>query len=96
MKFKNWDHNAAINYCVLQRRWEYLRVVQGIVRHTDYGAHRHRRDDLLRCFARILCEDAPASASASASAPASAAAAARRDHAAVRAIYNEFPHFFLP
>ncbi|KPJ06171.1 NCK-interacting protein with SH3 domain [Papilio machaon] len=69
------------------RRWEYLRVVQGIVRNTDYGAHRHRRDDLLRCFARILCEDAPA---------AHVAAAARRDHAAVRAIYNEFPHFFLP
>ncbi|KPI91578.1 NCK-interacting protein with SH3 domain [Papilio xuthus] len=69
------------------RRWEYLRVVQGIVRNTEYGAHRHRRDDLLRCFARILCEDAPA---------APAAPAARRDHAAVRAIYNEFPHFFLP
>ncbi|KOB75852.1 Transcription initiation factor TFIID subunit 5, partial [Operophtera brumata] len=50
-----------------------------VTRRLDYGAHLHRRDDLLRCFARIFCEEGDAS---------------RDDQALVRAISNEFPHFF--
>uniref|UniRef100_A0A2A4JQU5 SH3 domain-containing protein n=1 Tax=Heliothis virescens TaxID=7102 RepID=A0A2A4JQU5_HELVI len=63
------------------RREQYLRILQGIIRNTDYGAHVHRRDDLLRCFARIFCEEGECS---------------REDQALVRAISNEFPQFFKP
>ncbi|KAI8434852.1 hypothetical protein MSG28_003343 [Choristoneura fumiferana] len=61
------------------RRQEYLRILQGIIRNTDYGSHLHRRDDLLRCFARIFCEEGDSS---------------RDDQALVRAISNEFPQYF--
>ncbi|XP_038215929.1 NCK-interacting protein with SH3 domain [Zerene cesonia] len=61
------------------RRQQYLKVLQGIIRNTEYGAHLHRRDDLLRCFARIFCEEGDSS---------------REDQALVRAISNEFPQFF--
>ncbi|XP_050680775.1 NCK-interacting protein with SH3 domain isoform X1 [Leptidea sinapis] len=61
------------------RRSQYLRILQGIIRNTDYGAHLHRRDDILRCFARIFCEEGDNS---------------RDDQAMVRAISNEFPQFF--
>ncbi|CAB3224681.1 unnamed protein product [Arctia plantaginis] len=63
------------------RRQQYLKILQGIIRNTDYGAHVHRRDDLLRCFARIFCEEGDSS---------------RDDQALVRAISNEFPQFFKP
>ncbi|CAH2073694.1 unnamed protein product, partial [Iphiclides podalirius] len=63
------------------RRHEYLRVLQGIIRNTEYGAHLHRRDDLLRCFARIFCEEGDAS---------------KEDQALVRAVFNEFPQYFMP
>ncbi|XP_063378241.1 NCK-interacting protein with SH3 domain [Cydia fagiglandana] len=61
------------------RRQEYLKILQGIIRNTDYGSHLHRRDDLLRCFARIFCEEGDSS---------------RDDQALVRAISNEFPQYF--
>ncbi|XP_063620398.1 NCK-interacting protein with SH3 domain [Cydia splendana] len=61
------------------RRQEYLKILQGIIRNTDYGSHLHRRDDLLRCFARIFCEEGDSS---------------RADQALVRAISNEFPQYF--
>ncbi|CAK1581789.1 unnamed protein product [Parnassius mnemosyne] len=61
-------------------RHEYLKVLQGIIRNTDYGAHLHRRDDLLRCFARIFCEEGDVS---------------KDDQALVRAIFNEFPQYFM-
>ncbi|XP_063531045.1 NCK-interacting protein with SH3 domain [Cydia strobilella] len=60
-------------------RQEYLKILQGIIRNTDYGSHLHRRDDLLRCFARIFCEEGDCS---------------RDDQALVRAISNEFPQYF--
>ncbi|XP_075969713.1 NCK-interacting protein with SH3 domain [Anticarsia gemmatalis] len=63
------------------RRQQYLRILQGIIRNTEYGAHVHRRDDLLRCFARIFCEEGDSS---------------REDQALVRAISNEFPQYFKP
>ncbi|XP_026744468.1 NCK-interacting protein with SH3 domain isoform X1 [Trichoplusia ni] len=63
------------------RREQYLRILQGIIRNTDYGAHVHRRDDLLRCFARIFCEEGDTS---------------RDDQTLVRAISNEFPQYFKP
>ncbi|XP_022820088.1 NCK-interacting protein with SH3 domain isoform X2 [Spodoptera litura] len=63
------------------RRQQYLRILQGIIRNTEYGAHVHRRDDLLRCFARIFCEEGECS---------------REDQALVRAISNEFPQYFKP
>lgn len=62
-----------------QRRKQYLKILQGIIRNTDYGSHQHRRDDLLRCFARIFCEEGDIS---------------KDDQALVRAISNEFPHYF--
>ncbi|XP_028037900.1 NCK-interacting protein with SH3 domain [Bombyx mandarina] len=61
------------------RRQQYLKILQGVIRNTDYGSHLHRRDDLLRCFARIFCEEGECS---------------RDDQALVRAISNEFPQFF--
>ncbi|XP_030038903.2 NCK-interacting protein with SH3 domain [Manduca sexta] len=61
------------------RRQQYLKILQGIIRNTEYGAHLHRRDDLLRCFARIFCEESDGS---------------RDDQALVRAISNEFPQYF--
>ncbi|XP_045445913.1 NCK-interacting protein with SH3 domain [Melitaea cinxia] len=61
------------------RRRQYLKILQGIIRNTDYGSHLHRRDDLLRCFARIFCEEGDSS---------------RDDQALVRAISNEFPQYF--
>ncbi|CAH2086326.1 unnamed protein product [Euphydryas editha] len=61
------------------RRQQYLKILQGIIRNTDYGSHLHRRDDLLRCFARIFCEEGDSS---------------RDDQALVRAISNEFPQYF--
>ncbi|OWR43561.1 NCK-interacting SH3 domain-containing protein [Danaus plexippus plexippus] len=61
------------------RRQQYLKILQGIIRNTDYGAHLHRRDDLLRCFARIFCEEGDIS---------------RDDQTLVRAISNEFPQYF--
>jgi hypothetical protein len=64
----------------LQRRQQYLRVLQGIIRNTEYEAHLHRRQDLLRSFARIFCEESDAS---------------RPDQALVRAISNEFPQYFM-
>ncbi|KAM3963164.1 NCK-interacting protein with SH3 domain [Aphomia sociella] len=82
------DVNVAIDIIVRQladlspgdtRRYQYLRMLQGIIRNTDYGAHLHRRQDLLRCFARIFCEEVEAS---------------RDDQALVRAISNEFPQYF--
>ncbi|KAL0842193.1 hypothetical protein ABMA28_014356 [Loxostege sticticalis] len=62
------------------RRQQYLKILQGIIRNTDYEAHLHRRQDLLRCFARIFCEEHDAS---------------RDDQALVRAISNEFPQYFM-
>ncbi|XP_050345599.1 NCK-interacting protein with SH3 domain isoform X2 [Nymphalis io] len=61
------------------RRQQYLKILQGIIRNTEYGAHLHRRDDLLRCFARIFCEEGDSS---------------RDDQTLVRAISNEFPQYF--
>ncbi|XP_063359322.1 NCK-interacting protein with SH3 domain [Cydia amplana] len=61
------------------RRQEYLKILQGIIRNTEYGSHLHRRDDLLRCFARIFCEEGDCS---------------RDDQTLVRAISNEFPQYF--
>ncbi|XP_045785598.1 NCK-interacting protein with SH3 domain [Maniola jurtina] len=60
-------------------RQQYLKILQGIIRNTDYGTHVHRREDLLRCFRRIFCEEGDLS---------------RDDQALVRAISNEFPQFF--
>lgn len=61
------------------RREQYLLILQGIIRNTEYECHLHRRDDLLRCFARIFCEEGLCS---------------REDQTLVRAISNEFPHYF--
>ncbi|CAH0406419.1 unnamed protein product [Chilo suppressalis] len=63
-----------------ERRRQYLKILQGIVRNTDYESHHHRQQDLLRCFARIFCEENDAS---------------REDQALVRAISNEFPQYFM-
>nr|XP_053625438.1 NCK-interacting protein with SH3 domain isoform X2 [Plodia interpunctella] len=82
------DVNVAIDIIVRQladlspgdsRRLQYLKILQGIIRNTDYGAHLHRRQDLLRCFARIFCEEGEVS---------------RDDQTLVRSISNEFPQYF--
>ncbi|CAG9114408.1 unnamed protein product [Plutella xylostella] len=59
-----------------ERRQDYLKILQGVIRNTAYGSHLHRRDDVLRCFARIFCEEG---------------AASRRDQALVRALIATHP-----
>lgn len=46
---------------------------------TNYAEHRHRYEDIHKCFTRIFCEESDQS---------------RQDQQLVRDITNEFPHFF--
>lgn len=49
------------------------------MRNTNYADHLHRRDDLLKCFTRIFCEESDHS---------------KADQKLVREISNEFPQYF--
>jgi Protein of unknown function (DUF2013) len=60
------------------RRW-YLELCRRILRNTNYSEHQHRRQDLMKIFTRIFCEETECSAG---------------DQQIVREISNEFPQIF--
>ncbi|XP_058821759.1 NCK-interacting protein with SH3 domain [Topomyia yanbarensis] len=60
------------------RKW-YLELCRRIVRNTGYAEHQHRKQDLMKIFTRIFCEETECSAG---------------DQQVVREIANEFPQIF--
>lgn len=60
------------------RKW-YLELCRKIVRNTSYAEHQHRKQDLMKIFTRIFCEETECSAG---------------DQQIVREIANEFPQIF--
>ncbi|XP_053684360.1 NCK-interacting protein with SH3 domain [Sabethes cyaneus] len=60
------------------RKW-YLELCRRIVRNTSYAEHQHRKQDLMKIFTRIFCEETECSAG---------------DQQIVREIANEFPQIF--
>ncbi|XP_055682090.1 NCK-interacting protein with SH3 domain [Lutzomyia longipalpis] len=60
------------------RRW-YLELCRRILRNTDYADHTHRKQDLMKIFTRIFCEEMESSL---------------KDQQLVREIANEFPQIF--
>ncbi|CAG9815594.1 unnamed protein product [Phaedon cochleariae] len=61
------------------RRRQYLELCRRVMRNTNYEEHRHKIDDILKCFTRIFCEENDLS---------------KFDQKLVREISNEFPHMF--
>lgn len=62
-----------------ENRRKYLELCRRILRNTDYAEHTHRKQDLMKIFTRIFCEEAEESVS---------------DQKLVREIANEFPQIF--
>lgn len=60
-------------------RRKYLELCRRILRNTDYAEHTHRKQDLMKIFTRIFCEETEESVS---------------DQKLVREIANEFPQIF--
>ncbi|XP_052872723.1 NCK-interacting protein with SH3 domain [Anopheles cruzii] len=60
------------------RKW-YLELCRKILRNTNYPEHQHRKQDLMKIFTRIFCEETECSAS---------------DQQIVREIANAFPQIF--
>lgn len=61
------------------RRHQYLQLCRVVMRNSGYGEHHHRKDDLLKSFTRIFCEETEVSL---------------KDQQLVREISNEFPQYF--
>ncbi|KAL6442654.1 hypothetical protein ACFW04_002637 [Cataglyphis niger] len=61
------------------KRRQYLELCRRVLRTSSYNEHRHRSEDLLKCFTRIFCEETTES---------------QEDQKVVREISNEFPHLF--
>ncbi|XP_011150551.1 NCK-interacting protein with SH3 domain isoform X1 [Harpegnathos saltator] len=61
------------------KRRQYLELCRRVLRTSSYNEHRHRSEDLLKCFTRIFCEETTES---------------QEDQQVVREISNEFPHLF--
>lgn len=61
------------------RRTQYLQLCRLIMKNTNYDEHRHRIDDISKCFTRIFCEESKVSA---------------KDQKLVREISNEYPQYF--
>ncbi|XP_012282420.1 NCK-interacting protein with SH3 domain [Orussus abietinus] len=61
------------------KRRQYLELCRRVLRTSNYDEHRHRSEDLLKCFTRIFCEETSES---------------QEDQQLVREIGNEFPHLF--
>ncbi|XP_043270759.1 NCK-interacting protein with SH3 domain isoform X2 [Venturia canescens] len=61
------------------KRRHYLELCRRVLRTPGYDEHRHRSEDLLKCFTRIFCEETPES---------------QGDQHLVREISNEFPNLF--
>ncbi|KAF5292273.1 hypothetical protein FQR65_LT11236 [Abscondita terminalis] len=62
-----------------KRRQQYLEVCRRVMKNTNYGEHLHRKEDILKSFTRIFCEESNQSV---------------QDQKLVRDIMNEFPQFF--
>ncbi|XP_050310119.1 NCK-interacting protein with SH3 domain [Anthonomus grandis grandis] len=61
------------------KRHDYLNLCRLVLRNTNYHEHRHRIEDILKCFTRIFCEEGTMS---------------RRDQHLVKEIFTEFPLYF--
>ncbi|CAG9865149.1 unnamed protein product [Phyllotreta striolata] len=61
------------------RRRQYLELCRRVMRNTNYDEHRHKVDEILKCFTRIFCEESDTS---------------KFDQKLVKEISNEFPHLF--
>ncbi|GLV41728.1 uncharacterized protein CBL_00341 [Carabus blaptoides fortunei] len=62
-----------------KKREQYLRLCRRILRNTNYNEHRHRYDDIHKCFTRILSEEMEYSIN---------------DRQLIYDITNEFPQIF--
>lgn len=62
-----------------KRRQQYLELCRRVMKSTSYGDHLHRKEDILKCFTRIFCEESNQSV---------------QDQKLVRDIMNEVPQFF--
>lgn len=60
-------------------RRHYLELARRIIRNTNYTEQQHRKQELLKIFTRIFCEDTEISGG---------------DQQVCREIANEFPHIF--
>lgn len=61
------------------RRRLYLELCRRVMRNTNYEEHKHKVDEILKCFTRIFCEESELS---------------KFDQKLVKEISNEFPHLF--
>ncbi|XP_011305468.1 NCK-interacting protein with SH3 domain [Fopius arisanus] len=62
-----------------EKRRLYLELCRRVLRTSGYDDHRHRSEDLLKCFTRIFCEEGPES---------------QGDQQLIREISVEFPNLF--
>ncbi|XP_065155397.1 NCK-interacting protein with SH3 domain [Atheta coriaria] len=62
-----------------KRRHQHIELCRRIVRNTNYSEHMHQRDEILKCFTRIFCEESGQSV---------------QDQKLVKEIINEFPEYF--
>ncbi|KAK5644434.1 hypothetical protein RI129_005734 [Pyrocoelia pectoralis] len=62
-----------------KRRGHYLELCRRVMRSTNYNEHYHRKEDILKSFTRIFCEESSQSV---------------HDQKLVREIMNEFPLYF--
>ncbi|XP_016837235.1 NCK-interacting protein with SH3 domain isoform X1 [Nasonia vitripennis] len=62
-----------------EKRRQYLELCRRVLKTAVYEEHKHRCEDVLKCFTRIFCEESPES---------------QEDQNLVREISNEFPHMF--
>lgn len=61
------------------KRHDYLDLCRRVLRNTNYHEHRHRIEDILKCFTRIFCEESSLS---------------KGDQHLVKEIFAEFPQYF--
>ncbi|KAF7286376.1 hypothetical protein GWI33_005670 [Rhynchophorus ferrugineus] len=62
-----------------KKRNDYLELCRRVLGNTNYQEHRHRIEDILKCFTRIFCEEGQLS---------------KRDQYLLKEIYAEFPQYF--
>ncbi|XP_021962308.1 NCK-interacting protein with SH3 domain [Folsomia candida] len=62
-----------------ETRTSYLKLIQVIIRNSNFIEHKHRHDDLVHCFSSIIQEEEEVS---------------RRDQSIVKGIVTEFPTLF--
>ncbi|XP_060527964.1 NCK-interacting protein with SH3 domain [Cylas formicarius] len=62
-----------------KKRHDYLELCRRVMRNTNYSEHRHRIEDILKCFTRIFCEESTLS---------------KKDQQLLKGIFAEFPQYF--